>query len=299
MISVVIPTYNRAAYLQLALESVLCQDYPCFEVVVVDDGSTDDTASVLQSYVGRVRFFRQANAGPSVARNRGILEARGELVAFLDSDDLMVPGRLARQAALFAKEPELGLVAGDYAKIGPHGESLGIMALSRTDRRHLARGVWYRNFFATGTVMVRRSCFESVGLFPVDINFAEDWDLWLRIMDKHRVLYVSGVEAYIRFHTNSLVASLSWKNFDDWHTVIERAFERESSIVQRIKKAESLRRKRLSYYLFNMAWAVFARDSATATRFARQSIEQWPWWGVHRYVALTRYYIFRMVGFSV
>jgi glycosyltransferase involved in cell wall biosynthesis len=295
LISVIIPTYNRAGYLQLALESVLCQEYPCYEVLVVDDGSTDDTPAVLARQAGRVRALRQANAGPSAARNRGIREARGELVAFLDSDDLMVPGRLARQAALFVRDPELGLVAGAYAKIGPQGEALGSVVLSRADRRRLVRGEWYRNFFATPTVMARRSCFESAGLFPEDVSFGEDWDMWLRIMAGHRCRYLPGIEAKVRFHQESLVASLSEKNFQDWRAIIERDNQRLRYKGVSAKHVATLCCKRYSYYYFNKAWVDSLQGKCNSHLHTLHSIKLWPWWGLRRYLGLARYYLSDMV----
>ena len=124
-VSVVIPTYNRAALLPRALESVIAQTFLDWEIVLVDDGSTDETESVAADYANRLgsRFIhlRQDNAGSSAARNRGIDAARGEFIAFLDSDDEYLPRKLERQIRLFELCPELGLVYSDYAFIDSDG----------------------------------------------------------------------------------------------------------------------------------------------------------------------------------
>src|SRR6266508_897311 len=109
LVSVVIPNYNCGRFLEETLESVFAQAYPAVEVIVVDDGSTDDSLQVLEKYAGRVNVIRQANQGVSAARNAGIRASHGELVALLDADDLWHPDKLAKQVALFAN-PAVGLV---------------------------------------------------------------------------------------------------------------------------------------------------------------------------------------------
>src|SRR3990167_8128796 len=109
-VSVVIPTYNYARYLPQAIDSVLGQTYPHIEVVVVDDGSTDESRDVLRAYGSRIRWVQQERQGVSAARNRGVRESRGDLVAFLDADDRWLPTKLERQVARWCNEPELGLV---------------------------------------------------------------------------------------------------------------------------------------------------------------------------------------------
>src|SRR3954470_1810603 len=109
-VSVIIPTYNYARYLPQAIDSALGQTHAPLEVIVVDDGSTDDTPRVLEAYASRIRVIRQANQGAGAARNAGIAAARGEYVAFLDSDDLWRRDKLELQLARFREEPDLGLV---------------------------------------------------------------------------------------------------------------------------------------------------------------------------------------------
>src|ERR1700678_803249 len=115
-ISVIIPTYNRADLIGQALESALAQTHPADEIIVVDDGSTDDTERVVAQYAGQVRYMRQVNAGPSAARNRGIQAASGDFIALLDSDDLWVKDRLERQLAALTLHPGLDFIFGLEAK---------------------------------------------------------------------------------------------------------------------------------------------------------------------------------------
>jgi glycosyltransferase involved in cell wall biosynthesis len=113
-ISVVIPTYNSAAYLPAAIDSAFNQTLPPFEIVVIDDGSIDNTVEVLKPYEVRIRYIFQENKGPAAARNRGIAEANGDLIAFLDSDDVWLPEKLELQVPVLTENPKIGLVHSDF-----------------------------------------------------------------------------------------------------------------------------------------------------------------------------------------
>ena len=113
-ISVIIPTYNSAVFLPEALQSVLSQTFLPQDVIVVDDGSTDDTEDVLEPFRRHIHYIRQENQGPAVARNRGIAEAKGDLIAFLDADDVWVPEKLERQVNVLIENPRIGLVHSRY-----------------------------------------------------------------------------------------------------------------------------------------------------------------------------------------
>src|SRR5215469_16427814 len=110
LVSIVIPTYNASHFIAAAVESCLAQDYTPVEVLVVDDGSTDDTVSVLEPYRASIRYFWQPNDGPARARNRGIAEARGQLIAFLDADDIWLPNKLSQQVQCLERSPGACLV---------------------------------------------------------------------------------------------------------------------------------------------------------------------------------------------
>ncbi|MGB4803023.1 MAG: glycosyltransferase [Anaerolineae bacterium] len=201
-ISVVIPTYNRAAFLPAAIASALAQttaapgpanqsltaDPPALaaediEVIVVDDGSTDDTAACLAGWANdpRVRVVQQANQGRSAARNHGARLARGEFLAFLDSDDLYAPGALAAHLATFARRPDLGLAIGGYALINDQGADLGARLPWRS-HADLRPAAWLFDCVAMpGSVLLRRSWWETVGEFDRTCEIAEDWDLFLRL----------------------------------------------------------------------------------------------------------------------
>lgn len=199
LVSVVIPTYNRREYALEAVETVLAQTYPSIEVIVVDDGSTDGTGDAVRERYGadgRVRYMWQENGERSVARNTGIREARGEFVAFLDSDDRWVSDKLERQMPLFVNE-SVGLVhcgwvmhavgkGSDHPFVRPgvNGETEG----------NIFNHLLYMNVVGGASApVVRRSVLDEVGMFDTDpalLPYAEDWELWLRVAFRSVVGYV-------------------------------------------------------------------------------------------------------------
>jgi hypothetical protein len=183
-VSAVIPAYNAERFLSRAIRSALAQDPLPDEILVVDDGSTDGSAAIARGFGSPVRCIQQANAGASAARNRGIAEARGELVAFLDSDDEWLPHHLGRAVRVLARHPELGWYSDDYRFEPPlPGERPGPGAEAVVDDAYLP------DFFAasrrweaeTSAMVIRRAVFGAVGCFDTSLVTAEDRDLWFRI----------------------------------------------------------------------------------------------------------------------
>jgi glycosyltransferase involved in cell wall biosynthesis len=182
LVSVVVATYNMGQYLPQAVESVLAQSYPAVEVQIVDDGSTDDTPSVLRHWDGhpRVRVHRQANGGQARAKNQGIELSRGEFVAFLDADDVWLPDKLARQMPLFAGREQLGVVYSDYGCMDGEGRPLP-KGPTHMHRGRISGALMIENFVSFPTAVVRRSCFARYGGFDETLGMGIDYDLWLRL----------------------------------------------------------------------------------------------------------------------
>ncbi len=177
-VSVVIPTYNSGPLVVEAVESVLAQTRPAAEIIVVDDGSTDDTADRLARFGPRIRYIRQANARVAAARNTGLRAATGDAVGFLDADDAWHPEKLARQAAALEADPGLGVLAtrvfawpGSYPDPGPER---GTVVALPTDAMLPA------NPITTSSVLVRREVLDRAGEFDRNLFGPEDYDLWLR-----------------------------------------------------------------------------------------------------------------------
>jgi len=188
-VSVIIPTHNRAGFLAQAIDSVLAQTYANFELIVVDDGSTDETPSLLASYGRGLISLRQENRGPAAARNAGIRAARHPLLAFLDSDDRFVKNKLALQVAAMEAQPEL-LISHTQEIWFRNGQHLN------QKKRHAKAGgdIFARSLelcvVGMSTVMARRELFDLVGLFDESFPCCEDYELWLRASCRHPFLLV-------------------------------------------------------------------------------------------------------------
>ena len=188
-VSVIIPTYNRGWTIGEAVDSVLAQDYRDFELIVVDDGSTDNTPQVLDAYRGAIKVFRQENKGVSAARNRGISEASGRFIAFLDSDDLWLPQKLSRQVEFFNTTPDALICQTEEVWIRSG------VRVNPKKRHKKPSGMIFEPSLALclvspSAVMIRRSLLEIVGNFDEALPACEDYDLWLRISCRFPVYHI-------------------------------------------------------------------------------------------------------------
>lgn len=184
LISVIIPTWNRAPLLERALGSVLAQRLPCAELIVVDDGSTDETAGLVARLAAGasapIRFLRQENRGAAAARNLGIRAAQGSLLAFLDSDDWWLPKKLALQAAALAAHPEFS-ISHTREIWFRHGQRVNQKKKHDPPHGHIFTNCLGMCVVGMSTVMARRELFDRYGLFDERLPCCEDYDLWLRI----------------------------------------------------------------------------------------------------------------------
>jgi len=222
LVSVVIPNYNYGRYLAQAIESVLGQSYPNVEVLVVDDGSMDDSSAVLQRYAHRVRWFQQQRQGVSAARNCGIRESRGEFIAFLDADDVWHPQKLARQMAQIT-HPAIGLVCCGLQCIDTEGRLLGISVAGRSGNvlKEIALLRWPGAPGLGSTAVIRKACFDRIGMFDVELSTSADWDLWRRLSCHYDTAMVHESLVSYRVHHVSM-----HRNVDLFKCDMLRAFTR-------------------------------------------------------------------------
>ena len=198
-VSVVIPCYNHARFLGEAIESVLAQTHQQFEIVVVDDGSSDSTVDVARGYAG-VRCVSQRNQGQGVARNEGLRHIAGEFVVFLDADDRLLPHAIDVGLRCLAAHPEVAFVAGRYAGLGPDGIQRPFRHDPVVERDHYLRLLTNNYICMLATVMFRTAVVRHVGGFK--FRAAEDYDLYLRIARNHRIWCHDQVVAEYRQHDN-------------------------------------------------------------------------------------------------
>jgi len=205
-VSVVIPTYNRARYVGDAIESALSQTAPSVEVIVVDDGSTDETRAVAARYAPEARYFWQPNAERGAARNQGLRLARGAFVAFLDSDDVWAPDKLERDLALFRRRPEVGFVYSDIQLVDADLRLLRRVR-RRGDEGWVTGRLLLRNFVSVGAHLARTGAMRDAGGFREERELAgsEDWETWVRLSTCVPFAYLPVATARIRVHSgNSL-----------------------------------------------------------------------------------------------
>ena len=252
-ISVIIPAYNYAEYLPQAIESVLAQDYPQFEVIVVDDGSTDATPDIIRRYGNKIRSIHQENQGLSAARNTGIQAAKHPYLAFLDADDMWRPGLLLTLAlALQTLPPETGLVACQSRVIDASGRTIKSNPPPSPDtscREIFWQDILLKTRFGSSGLLVARNCFENCGLFDTTLRSSEDRDMWLRIAEHFRLFLVPDDLAMVRRHDRNMSAD-PWRMKNSMLRVINAAWNRaQGPICSRPAKA-----KVLAYCYYETAW---------------------------------------------
>lgn len=272
--SVIIPAYNAMAYLPETVESVLNQTFADFEIIIVNDGSSDGIEQwVSQLTDPRIRLISQKNQGLAGARNTGIANACSEYLAFLDADDLWEPTKLEKQVQILEENPEVGLVYTWVAYIDENGQSTG-----RVFKNQEEGDVWKKltehNIVECGSVaLVRRSCFETCGDFDRNLrSFGEDWDMWLRIASRYPFKVVKEPLVYYRQLSSS--ASKNWAAMEQsFEMVMEKAFAGSSPSLLEVKQR--------SYGFANLclAWKPLqsqTKDYKKALHFRQQAVVHYP-----------------------
>ncbi len=214
-ISVIVPAYNAARFVAEAVESILNQTLAPMEIVVVNDGSTDDTEAILRPYRERIHYIRQQNRGLPAARNRGIEESQGDLIAFLDADDVWLPGKLEKQWKCFQDHPAAGLV---HSNVLLWHDATGEKTPGYEGLRERT-GWCYSKLFSRSAIipsatMVKRECLDRVGLFNESMRTSEDYELFLRIARYYEFAYVDDPLILYRRHDSNMSKNslLMWTN---------------------------------------------------------------------------------------
>jgi glycosyltransferase involved in cell wall biosynthesis len=218
VLSIVIPTYNIAPFIRDAVASALDQSYRGLEVIVVDDGSTDKTQAILEEFQRerndpRLRIIYQSNKGLSGARNAGIIHARGQLIGFLDGDDIWLPDKAARHVSAMQNDRGIGISFSHSEYLSECGQRTGsILVASRA--RPSVQDLIRRNHVGNGSSpIVRRECFEEAGLFREDLRSCEDYEMWCRILyfTTYRAELINAALTLYRLRSSSL--SYSFRTF--------------------------------------------------------------------------------------
>jgi glycosyltransferase involved in cell wall biosynthesis len=249
LVSVVVPTFNYGRYVTQAVESVLSQTYLHFEVIVVDDGSTDDTRERLEPYRGRIHYVYQKNGGISSARNTGIEASRGRLIALLDSDDLWHPRKLEIQVDYLRQHPEIALLGSTAIKDMQFGWPAPAQVNENTGKAIALSELVIRSYFAPSSIIIRRECFQKVGLFDTSLRAVEDRDMWIRVASRYLVANLQMPLIYYRLHDGNM--SLEAARMEVYESKVLRKVFTE---IQPLRRSFLLRQKAFSYAKFSAAF---------------------------------------------
>jgi glycosyltransferase involved in cell wall biosynthesis len=283
-VSVIIPAFNAEAFIAETLDSVLTQTYPNLEVVVCDDGSVDGTRRRVEAYGPAVRYVHSANSGaPSRPRNVGIRASTGELLAFIDADDLMAPDRVAAQVAFLLRHPEAGLVFSDYDEFGDdktaergHFETCPLLSELLRQRAHGSEGLvldpatatelLLTENFGSSSPTVRRRVVEMVGGYDESLTSSEDFEFQFRVASSCSIGILPEIHWHKRQHPLNMSAHA------------ERTLSRKIEVRRRILAAETVRRRRrklkrrIAGWHADLAYFYTGRDNWLALRHALHSV---------------------------
>jgi glycosyltransferase involved in cell wall biosynthesis len=267
-ISAIVPTYNYARFVHRAVDSVLNQTYPVAEVIVVDDGSTDNTREVLAAYGDRIKYVHQENRGLSGARNTGIRNASSPWVAFLDSDDWWLPEKIERQVRLVEADPAVELV---YTASWLHFPDGQVERYDVCTPDRLWPRFRYANGITPSTVLMRRDLILKAGCFDETLRYCEDWDMWVRLGP--HIHYAAVLDPVIGYQlTPGSLSSNVEKELATAKRVIEKTVLKGMQGWQR----EYWRRLAMSAVLFRSSVACRTSGPEASRRYLRQSLQCWP-----------------------
>jgi glycosyltransferase involved in cell wall biosynthesis len=295
-ISIAIPAYNAELCLRETLESALKQTCPAHEILLVDDGSTDGTEQIARSFGDRIRYIRQKNQGVSAARNTAIREATGDWIAFLDSDDLIVPDKLEKQTAAIEANPKLVVVYSAFTYLYSDGSTYGMPAFHAAD---LWPAIRYRTPILPSTSVIRLSALEEVGGFSTSYHHAEDWELWFRLVRRYTPEGFQEVQ-------ESLVFYRCWEN-----NATKDFLRSAAACIQLLDMVllEGLRgwnrriwRRKIEARIWYHASLRFREvQSERYWEYAVESMLRWPFFGdvtpFYRYVVFAHMLLTRVRGF--
>jgi len=232
LVSVIMPTYNRAEFIGKAIDSVLAQDYKHLELIIIDDGSTDDTKEIVESYLSdKILYYYQDNSGQSVARNNGINHANGKYIAFLDSDNIYNPGKISTQVAFLNENSEYQVIYGDDEFIDENGNTFSTKNMQRYSG-FIYDKLLINNIISHNTVMARKYCFEEMGGFNEFLSVADDYELWLRFSTRYRFYYMPVLFVKYRVMENQISTDKE-KRFESNEIIIRRSMEQNSELVNK------------------------------------------------------------------
>lgn len=267
LVSVIVPCFNSETYVRRTIESVLAQDYPSLEVIAVDDGSTDSTLTVLSSFADRIRVFTHAgnrNLGQSAATNLGIEKSNGDIIAFIDSDDLWFPGKLAKQIEILRKQADVGVVYCGAIAIAPDDHILYEFSAAKSLEGNTPSQLLLDCHIQTPSqVAVRRSCLERAGCFDESLVPA-DHDMWLRLIELTHFHAIDEPLVGYRKHPNQISLVRERRMWKDGFRILAKARERYPYPPKVVR-----RRRAVLHYRLGRHYSVASKYARALTHYAR------------------------------
>ena len=277
-VSVNICCYNSERFIAETIESVLAQTYKDWELVIVNDGSTDSTEQIIRAYINQgwpITYHCQANAGLAAARNQALRLSKGEYIAFLDHDDLWLPEKLEQQVDILDADPAIALVYSDCYLVDFKGELLGrVFDKVRPHRGRVLAELFTENFISCPTVLIRKQVLEKVGLFRPELCISEEYELFLRIAELYQVDFVDAPLAKYRVHETSLSRNFEL-GLQEHIMVAEECLER-CPYLKRALGSKAKRKLTNLHYNLGRIWFSEIKLKEARKQFA-QSITWYPY----------------------
>jgi len=199
LVSIVTPSLNMGRFIEETIRSVLAQDYPNVEYIVIDGGSTDGTIEILKRYEGRLRYLSEPDRGQSDAVNKGFQQSRGAIFSFLNADDTLLAGAISAVARAFSENPDAGVIYGNAWHVAEDGSGIGPYPVEPFNAANLAR----RCFICQPAAFLRREVFAEVGMLDANLRYAMDYDLWIRVARRYPMKKIDAYLATSRLHASS------------------------------------------------------------------------------------------------
>jgi GT2 family glycosyltransferase len=220
LVSIITPSLNQAAFIEAAIESVLAQDYPQIEYLVVDGGSTDGTLDILRSYGPRIRWISESDAGQSDAIDKGVRLTRGQVLAWLNADDIYLPGAVSRAVAAFAEDADRALVYGGAQDIDMHGHVVG--PSRQIEPWSMRRLLEFGDFIVQPAAFFLRSAYDAVGGLDRSLHYCMDYDLWIKLGQRYTVRYLDEPLAQTRIYDSTKTSSGGLKRLIEIEAMVRR-----------------------------------------------------------------------------
>jgi glycosyltransferase involved in cell wall biosynthesis len=264
LVSIIIPCFNTAQYLPQAIESVLNQTYSNLEIIVIDDGSTDNTKNVIKPFLNDIMYIYKDNGGPASARNLGITSSRGEFIAFLDADDYWLPEKLTNQVSFLMKNPQFDMVHSNLLISRKDRELYSPILKNKVPSGKVFSELFLDNHIYNLTVIIRRICFLKTGGLDENKKLIgiEDYDFWLRIALLFKIGFINKIVAVYNIHDNNLSNEI---NIILSQQYLIQKFSKNNKVIQEYPGIIKEKKERLSFRL--ACWLIEKKEYKSAFKY--------------------------------